>query len=340
MAHNIDFSNNRANIAFLGSRNDIWHRHGQEMKPGQSIEEWAKEAGLDWAAVLVEINANLSGPQWSHLSPLAREGLIDNRRAIVRNDTGFVLGVASDGFQPHQPAEVLDWFKRQIELDPRYALDVAGSLLNGRKIWATATFNGDITIAGDKHIARLLMTTAFDATAASINKMVATRVVCNNTLDVALGEAGCEVRTTHRSKFDAAKVTKELASLAQGVERYKAVGDALAQNEMGREEVSKFFKTILDIPFDAPKDDVGTRKLNQFEALNQAYKTTVAERNGDTENAFVALQAVTRWTDNDRGGDEDKRFLTANFGGSGSKIKQQAMGLLLPRIQDKVLIAA
>lgn len=341
MAHNIDFSNDRANIAYLGSRNDVWHKLGQEMKPGQSIEEWARQAGLDWTAILVPLNADLSGAQFSHLSASAREGLVDNRRGIVRNDTGAVLGIGSDGYQPHQPVEVLDFFKRQIEVDPRFQLDVAGSLSGGAKIWATAKFNGDINIAGDRHIARVLMTTTFDATGASLNKMVTTRAVCANTIAAAFGEAGGVVRTTHRSKFDAARVAKELAALAQGVEKYKEVGDALAANEMGREEVSKFFKEILDIPFEAKKDDISSRKLNQFEALNQAYKTTVAERNGDRDNAFVALQAVTRWTDHDRSAkDETARFASANFGGGGERIKQQAIGLLLPRIKDKVLIAA
>src|ERR1700704_2377376 len=45
MAHNIDMTNDRANIAFLGSRNDVWHRLGQEMQPGMDIPAWAKAAG-------------------------------------------------------------------------------------------------------------------------------------------------------------------------------------------------------------------------------------------------------------------------------------------------------
>jgi hypothetical protein len=50
MPHNIDASNGQSNIAFLGSRDDIWHRLGQEMKPGMGVDEWRKAAGLDWSA--------------------------------------------------------------------------------------------------------------------------------------------------------------------------------------------------------------------------------------------------------------------------------------------------
>jgi len=44
--------------------------------------------------------------------------------------------------QPHQPAELLDWFKQYISVDDRFQIDVAGSLKQGEIIWATATFNG------------------------------------------------------------------------------------------------------------------------------------------------------------------------------------------------------
>jgi hypothetical protein len=37
MAHEIDMTNGRANIAFMGNRNDVWHRLGQEMKEGMTI---------------------------------------------------------------------------------------------------------------------------------------------------------------------------------------------------------------------------------------------------------------------------------------------------------------
>jgi phage/plasmid-like protein (TIGR03299 family) len=342
MSHNIDMSNDRANIAFLGSRNDVWHRLGHEMASGMTIDQWAAAAGLNWSAIKVPAIASLSGADFDHIEPSKRFVEVDNKRFIVRSDTGSVLGIGSDQYQPHQPAEVLDWFQRYISVDDRFALDVAGSLRGGAIIWATALFNGGLDIGGDKHVARVLMTTTFDATGSTINKMTTTRVVCNNTLDVALADNRATIRTTHRSKFDAGRVGRELAALAQGVASYKAVGDALAANEMGRDQVSSFFKQCLDIPFEAKRDDVSSRKLNQFEALNQAYQTTARE--GSTGNAWAALQAITRYVDHDRssrGGDDatESRFHSAQFG-SGAALKGKAMDLLLPRIKDKVSVAA
>jgi phage/plasmid-like protein (TIGR03299 family) len=339
MSHNIDFSNGRANIAFRGSRKDVWHHLGTEMAAGMTIEQWAEAAGLNWHAVLVPAIADLTGATFDHL-PAASRTVETDRRFIVRNDTGRVLGFGSEQYQPHQPADVLDWFNRYIAIDDRFELDVAGSLRGGAIIWATATFNGGVDVAGEKHLARVLMSTTFDASGATTNRMTTTRVVCNNTLDVALADGSACVRTTHRSKFDAAKVGKELAALAQGVATYKTVGDALAQNEMTREETSAFFKSLLDIPFEAKAEDISGRKMNQFESLRAAYRTTQAERNSNAFDSWTALQAVTRYVDHDRsskGGEskEESRFQSAQFG-SGAALKGKAMGLLMPRIADKI----
>lgn len=341
--HNLDMTNDRANIAFLGSRKDVWHQMGQEMLPNMNVAQWAAAAGLEWEAIKVPAIASLEGPQFDHIAPANRFRKVDGKRHIVRSDNGYPLGYVSDRYQVVQPREVLEWFEQYIGVDDRFQLDVAGSLKCGEIIWATATYKDPLEVAGDRHVARLLMTTTFDGSGSTINKGVMTRVVCNNTLDVALVEKGAAIKTRHSTKFDAEAVSKELAAVAQGFATYKKMGDAMVQNHMAKEEISNFFKACLDIPFDAKKEDVSTRKLNQFDALNQAYITTAHE--GAAGNAWAALNAITRYVDHDRSvqkgdvGVDVARFNSAQFG-SGANLKAKAMDLLLPRIKDKVLIAA
>jgi phage/plasmid-like protein (TIGR03299 family) len=323
MAHNIDMSNSRANIAFTGSRQDIWHSLGQEMKPGMSIEEWAKAAGLDWRVEKVPAFADVPG-----------RGMVevDGARHIVRMDTGHPLGYVSDRYQPVQPSELLGWFGEYIGVDDRFQLDVAGSLKKGEIIWATATFNSDLSIAGDQHRARLLMTTTFDGTGSTINKGTMTRVVCNNTLDAALGEdRRAVIKTRHNTKFNAEKVGQELATIAQSFDAYKTIGDAMGRVHLSKEQIATFFKSILDIPFDAKKEDISTRKLNQFDELVQAYGKTAHET--DPGTAWCALNAVTRYVDHDRstrssnGDRTEARFLSSQFG-SGALMKDKAVSVL------------
>lgn len=340
--YNLDMTNDRANIAFLGKREDVWHRMGQEMLPGMTIAEWAAAAGLEWEAVKVPAIASLGGSKFDHIPAADRLRLVSGKRHIVRSDNGYPLGYVSDRYQVVQPREVLEWFEKYISVDERFQLDVAGSLKCGEIIWATATFRDPLEVAGDRHVARLLMTTTFDGSDSTINQGTMTRTVCNNTLDVALADRRAAIKTRHSRKFDAEAVNKELAAVATGFAVYKQMGDAMAQHAMAKEEVDTFFKTCLDIPLDA-SEEVSTRKLNQLEAVNQAYTTTARE--GAAGNAWAALNAITRYVDHDRAvqkGDNEvdtARFNSAQFG-SGSSLKAKAVELLMPRIKDKVLIDA
>jgi phage/plasmid-like protein (TIGR03299 family) len=342
MSHDIDMTNGRANIAFMGSRKDVWHRLGQEMPAGQDIDAWAAAAGLGWRAVKVPALAALTGDNWDHIEPAKRFMPVEGQNFLVRSDNGHPLGYVSDRYQPVQPADVLDWFQRYIAVDDRFQLDVAGSLRRGQTIWATATFRDPLEVAGDRHVARVLMTTTYDGSGATINQGTMTRTVCNNTLKVALADSRAVIRTRHNTVFDAAKVGRELGEIAKGFANYKAVGEALVQNEMSKEEVSRYFKELLDIPFDAKQEDISARKANQFQALSNAYRATVAEGTA-SGTAWAALNAITRYVDHDRSARgngisaEEKLFTSAQFG-SGADMKAQAMGLLMPRIKDRVAV--
>ena len=349
MAHNLDMTNGRANIAFRGSRNDIWHKMGQEMEAGQSVEAWAAAAGLGWEAVKVPALIALNGPTFDHIEPAKRMLPAPDRSFIVRSDNAGLLGFVSgetekEGYQIVQPRDVLDWFQRYISVDDRFELDVCGSLDGGRRIWATAKYNGDVSVGGESHAMRVLMSTTYDASGATVNQCTATRVVCQNTLRIAHGDTRAAIKTRHSTRFDAAKVGRELAQLAQGFAQFKQIGDAMASVEMSAQQISEFFKTILEIPFDAKKADVSARKMNQFADLSRAYSTSVRE-GAEKNSVWSALQAVTRYADHDRSvqkgsqREDVARFNSAQFG-TGDAIKGKAMQLLLPMVRDRVAVLA
>src|SRR6185369_10366143 len=328
---------------------DIWHRMGQAMVEGQSIEDWRTAAGLGWSAVKVPAIAALEGVTFDHIEPSKRFLPVPDRSFVVRSDTGGVLGYVSgegesQGYQIVQPADVLEWFQRYISVDERFHLDVAGSLDDGKRIWATALYNGGVDVAGEKHTARVLMSTTFDGSGATLNQCTMTRVVCQNTLRMAHADQRAMIRTRHSTKFDAAKVGKELSQLAQGFAQFKKIGDAMASVEMAVTETSNFFKAVLDIPFDAKQSDISSRKYNQFVDLNRAYKTSVRE-GAAVNTPWAALQAITRYCDHDRsvqsGGMTEgvARFRSAQFG-SGDNLKGKAMALLMPLFKDRVTEAA
>lgn len=341
-----DFEQGKAGIAFLGPCNDVWHRLGHEMPEGHDIDAWAKAAGLDFEAVKVPARVDLRGSHFRHIAESEQMPLARDRSFIVRHDTGAMLGdnCVTDVYQPVQPLEMLQWFDEYIQVDDRFQLDVAGHFKGGSIIWATARWRSPVVIAGDNHLARILMSTTFDGSGATINQMTTTRVVCDNTLRAAHGDTRAVVRTRHNTKFNAERVGRELAQLAKSVADFKVIGDAMARVHMSAGDVKAFFRDVLDIPREATQDDISTRKLNQYRALSAAFSATRRERNvkqGDPIDVWTALQAVTRYVDHDRisinGDHGEKQFLSATFG-SGDAMKGAAMGLLMPRVKD--LIAA
>lgn len=335
MAHNLNEQNDQHSIAFLGSRNDVWHRLGQEKEEGASIESWAKDAGLDWEAEKCEayFSRTGSGELMSH---------VPNGYHIVRKDTNYPLGYVTNRYKIVQPKEVLDWFQQYISVDDRFALDVAGCLKNGEIVWATARFNGNITVAGDNHRARLLMTTTFDGTGSTINKMTMTRVVCNNTLDVALFSGNkAAVKTVHSAKFDPKAVGEQLSQLAASISQYKMFGDAMVQVHMSQAQVEQFFKSTLGMR----DEDDSTRKENQYAELITAYNQTVSEGT-QPETMWCALNAVTRYVDHVRqtrdtggAGVDESRFLSAQFS-SGAAMKKKAVEVLTQDKRLQELLAA
>ena len=46
MAHEIDMSNNRANMAFIGET--PWHKLGSQMQPDAALDVWRVQAGMNW----------------------------------------------------------------------------------------------------------------------------------------------------------------------------------------------------------------------------------------------------------------------------------------------------
>ena len=294
------------------------------MPANASIDQWASDAGLDWSVVQEPLFAGDS------LSPC--NGFL----ASVRSDTRFCLGVGSERRKEIQPRELLDWFQQYIKHDDRFQLDVAGALDGGRRIWATATYQDDVTVAGDKHKARLLMTTSYDGTTSTVNRATMTHVVCSNTMHTALADKQKSVvRTRHSTKFDGVQVGRELSTIVQGFDAYKAMGDAMGKRHLEDDKVVNLFRHLLDIKPEDKAADLSTRKLNQFDALSRSYDQTCRETNGEhTDTAWAALNAVTRYVDHDRatrssdGAAADAaRFVSAQFG-SGAAMKEKAVQYL------------
>lgn len=221
MAHEIDLSNRRANIAYSGEA--PWHGLGFNLSDAADLDTWRKAAGLNWS--VEETPALYRDP--------ARAGYVHTARdhkVLLRSDTRAPLSIMSEGYIVVQPVEVLGFFEDLIKGNG-FTMETAGSLRGGRRIWALVRVGEDATVIdGDKVRPYLLLATSYDGSMATTAQFTSIRVVCNNTLTAAVGDRDePRVRISHMAKFDATTVRQQLSIAVSSWEKFLMKAKQLAQ---------------------------------------------------------------------------------------------------------------
>lgn len=169
--------------SMMSVRQTPWHGLGKVVEEAPNSEEALKLAGLDWSVNQEDVVVN---------------GLIvPNFKANVRSDNGKVLGIVSDRYSIVQNHEAFSFTDNLIGSgDVRY--ETAGSLKDGRVVWMLASLEKEYKILGDEIAPYLCFTNSHDGTGAVRVLMTPIRVVCNNTLNIAVNGAKRQWSTVHK----------------------------------------------------------------------------------------------------------------------------------------------
>ena len=246
MAHQLTTRENGfVEFAFTGSRSAIWHGLGNELKVGAPLDEWKKSAGMDWEVFEAPVQFAVAGLD-SHL-------LVPDKKVLFRSDTNESLAVVGDKFNVVQPEQVIEFF-RDLTDQHGMQLSTAGTLFGGRRFWALAeTGKDDEVVDGDEVKGHLLLVTACDGSMATTAKFVSTRVVCNNTLTVAMGEGSKQlVKVNHRSEYDPDAIKIDLGLIDEAWANMMKNLRGLASKKMSKAATEKFYKERL---FDKTKSE-------------------------------------------------------------------------------------
>lgn len=244
MAHEIANINGKNSIAFVGDRSQIWHGLGQELTDNASIEVWKEEAGMNW-----EI-------QSSPVSFQTPNGISNytGQRVLYRGDTTDQLSIVSDDYKVVQPGQVLEFFRDLVE-EQGMKLSTAGVLFGGRRFWALADTGRAADILGNDRIkGMLLLTTSCDGTMATNALFTSVRVVCNNTLRIAMkGNQSAEgrIRVSHKVEFDPKNIKDKLGLVDKAWEDFMEGVTDLSKARIDDKLAQKFVYDLFakkDIP--------------------------------------------------------------------------------------------
>ena len=225
------------------TREKPWHGLGTKVEEAPSSADALRLAGLDWR--VEQKNIQLCGGS-----------KVPGYKANVRSTDGKVLGVVSDRYRIVQNADAFEFTDSIIGGDVRY--ETAGSLNSGKKIWLLAKLP-ETEIAGDKTEPYLCFSNTHDGSGAVRVCMTPIRVVCNNTLNLALDSAkrAWSVRHTGslQSKMHEARACLRMANTYMGALAEKA--DRMANTIITRDQLNR----ILDELF--PVDEHTTEREKQ-----------------------------------------------------------------------------
>ena len=156
------------------TRTKPWHGLGVQVQEAPESKDALRLAGLDWKVYQREVYTD-SGIR------------IDGYRANVRNTDNRVLGVVTERYKIVQNEEAFAFTDALLGKGVRY--ETAGSLQDGRKVWLLARLPKEYIISGEQISPYLVFSNSHDGSAAVRVAVTPIRVVCNNTLNLALSTA-------------------------------------------------------------------------------------------------------------------------------------------------------
>lgn len=186
-----------ANVGEMFYTGDVpWHGLGVHLAKPATLEEALRTGGLNWRVDQVDLVTADDPP-----SPVAR------RKALVRSDRApghehRVLGVAHRGFSPVQNDEAGLLFDA-IFGQGRRVYHTGGYLGDGEKVWLLARLDSTFSVGKDDVVQPYaLMANSHDGSMAFNIRLTTVRVVCQNTLSLAMNQRlGVEFRRSHQGSF-------------------------------------------------------------------------------------------------------------------------------------------
>lgn len=309
-----------------------WHGLGQQVETEQTWEGAQRQAGLDW-----EVEKRRIGV----ISPVCIDRIpviqteVDTHMAIVRKGDNKVLGVVSSTYEPIQNREVFDFLDTLIG-DHLAVYNTAGSLCGGRKIFVSAKFSDGMEI-GDYPVDKyLLATSAHDGSGSLLCRLVSTRVVCMNTLEVATHE-----RTSQSIKIKHTKNWRDKETAARRILKLSDIYFANMKRQLEQLDLIKIGTDILnELATELYPDTTGqngktwTRPgmLQKREELHYLFKHGKGIHGRTALDAYNAVveQADhhTRYRVRTANGTAAESRFHSIFGGTAYERKQKALAFL------------
>jgi phage/plasmid-like protein (TIGR03299 family) len=296
-----------------------WHGLGNQLSANQPIEVWAQQAGMDWN--IRESPVSFMTNDADSLSSIAS---FPENKVLFRSDNLAPLSVVSQRFQVVQPREILEFYRDLTEVSG-FELETAGVLKGGRKIWALARTGQSSTLKGnDVSNGYVLLATACDGTLATTAQFTSIRVVCNNTLAVALNASNGAVKVRHSTSFDAQGVKRQLGISVSTWNSFMYQMKGLSERKVKTHEAMNYLLRVFSDETKTGSGNASDRTMAKVMSLFDGHGRG-AELVSSKGTAFGLLNSVTEFFDHERRARSSDHRLESAWFGQGATLKKKAL---------------
>lgn len=268
-----------ANVeTMFSTREKPWHGLGTIVEEAPTFAEALRLAGLDW-----KVNQS---------AIFTSAGRVEGYRANVRSTDQAVLGVVTDRYKVIQNTDAFAFTDELLGEGVKY--ETAGSLQGGRKVWLLARLPRKYIISGERISPYLVFSNTHDGSGAVRVAITPVRVVCNNTLNLALESASRSFSMIHtgdiKGKILEAKQTLFMAdtymeNLGQEFER-------LRRKKLTDQQVKEYMELLL--PIDDSASLLTIKNMKKLRAdLQSRYYDAPDLKNVGGNNAYRFINAVS-----------------------------------------------
>lgn len=310
---------NVQSMAYVGKA--PWHEMGTPVTRIVHADEMMRAAGLDWT--IEKRPARGAKPIGKLVKGKERYGRYEIVRLPRANtvEQEVVLGIVTDRYEPLQNQDAFGFFDPIVDQEKAF-FETAGALGEGERVWVMAKMPDVMEIVrGDECQKYLLLSNTHTGQGSVVVKFTAIRVVCQNTLMLAMEDGMPAFRVRH-SKVMSDRLVEVASLIAAATEVYEQAHELFVQ--MAKKRLSEdLLKRYLEVVFPNPKK--GNPPPKQAHVRKLLDEADDLQMNGVRGTLWAAFNAVTRFEDyREVHGEVSESRLNRVWFGSGADLKLKA----------------
>ncbi|MGF7072364.1 DUF932 domain-containing protein [Mucilaginibacter sp. 3215] len=339
MAHQINFNEKTGKHSFMSVKEKAWHNLGQIIDHYPTSSEAIRFAGLDY---IVEKRPLFTHDTNNHLwnnDEAIPDIEVPNYFATVRADTEQVLGVVGNDYEVVQNRDAFSFFDAIVGGGDGILYETCGALGNGERIFITAKLPDYIRVGNNDLIEKyLFLTTSHDGYGSITAAFTPIRIVCNNTLNAALGNMTNSVKIRHtQSAQERLKQAHEVMGITNTIsDQLNTIFNRWAKVRITDKEVLKLIqqamapsKEVLQKIIDGENmDEFSSQFLNTVEKVTEfAFSHPTQQMDTTRGTLFGAYNAVSGFMQNVKSYKDEETKLKSILFGNGLAKTQTAFQL-------------